>query len=189
VSWEDLIKREVLEPLELLGAGFGPPKSPAETLDQPRGHRGQFGWKTSADDDDDNTPIMGPAGTIHMTLADLCAYATEHLRGEHGDGKLLSAETYKKLHTPRLQSYACGWVMKPASERLSHTVYWHNGSNTMWYALVVFIPDKNMVVAVTSNDGDIRAAESAAWKIVNASVKQFSEKGEAASGKSPPSDN
>lgn len=173
VSWEDLVKREVFEPLELQGAGFGPPKSPAETLDQPRGHRGQFGWKTSANDADDNTPIMGPAGTVHMTLADLCTFATEHLRGELGNGKLLSAETYKKLHTPQLQSYACGWVMKPSSEELPHTVYWHNGSNTMWYALVVFIPEKNMVVAATSNDGDIRAAESAAWKIVNASANQF----------------
>lgn len=173
VSWEDLVKREVFEPLELQGAGFGPPKSPAETLDQPRGHRGQFGWKTSVKEDDDNTPIMGPAGTVHMTLADLGTFAAEHLRGELGAGKLLSAETYKKLHTPQLKNYACGWVMKPPSEELPHTVYWHNGSNTMWYALVVFIPEKNMVVAVTSNDGDIRAAESAAWKIVNGSANQF----------------
>lgn len=175
VSWEDLVKREVFEPLELQGAGFGPPKSPADTLDQPHGHRGQFGWKTSANDDDDNTPIMGPAGTVHMTLADLCTFATEHLRGELGNGKLHSAETYKKLHTPQLQNYACGWVQKPASDELPHTVFWHNGSNTMWYALVVFIPDKNTVVAVTSNDGDIRAAESAAWKIVNASAKRPAE--------------
>ena len=35
VSWADLVKREVFEPLELSGAGFGPPKSPDETLDQP----------------------------------------------------------------------------------------------------------------------------------------------------------
>ena len=40
----------------------------------------------------------------------------------------------------------------------------------MWYALVVFIPDKKMVVAVTSNDGDVARAEPAAWKIVEASA-------------------
>lgn len=184
VSWEDLVRREVFEPLELKGAGFGPPKSPAETLDQPRGHRGQFGWKTSANDDDDNTPIMGPAGTIHMTLGDLCTYATEHLRGEQGAGKLLTAETSRLLHTPRLSHYAYGWVVKEPSREIPHTVYWHNGSNTMWYALVVFIPDKNMVVAVTSNDGDIRAAEPAAWKIVNASAKRSAE-----AASKPPSSN
>lgn len=170
-SWEDLVKREVFEPLKLTDAGFGPPKSSDEALEQPRGHRtGLFG-KVAMDDKADNTPIMGPAGTIHMTLKDLCTYATEHLRGERGAGKLLSTETYKVLHAPELDGYACGWVKKEPSEEIPHTVFWHNGSNTMWYALVVFIPETKMVVAVTSNDGNLGAAEAAAWEIVMASVK------------------
>ena len=124
------------------------------------------------DDEADNTPIIGPAATVHMTLSDLCTYATEHLRGDLGEGKLLSAETYKLLHTPELNQYACGWIKKEPGEEIPYTVYWHNGSNTMWYALVVFIPEKNMVVAVTSNDGDFENAEAAAWEVVKASVKQ-----------------
>jgi CubicO group peptidase (beta-lactamase class C family) len=186
MSWENLVKREVFEPLELQGAGFGPPKSPSKTLDQPRGHRGIYSVKASANDNADNTPIIGPAGTIHMTLGNLCQYATEHLRGEHGAGKLLTAASYKRLHTPRLHNYACGWVAKEPTNEIPHTVYWHNGSNTMWYALVVFIPDKNMVVAVTTNDGDITAAESAAWKIVNASANRFNVEGDATQRKSLP---
>ncbi len=186
VSWEDLVKREVFEPLELTDAGFGPPKSPSETLDQPRGHRSALGWKVSANDAADNTPIIGPAGTVHMTLSNLCKYATEHLRGELGAGKLLAAETYKRLHTPDLDDYACGWVVKQPTYEIPHTTYWHNGSNTMWYALVVFIPGKNMVVAVTSNDGDIAQAESAAWEVVEASAKQFNVEGDAARRKSLP---
>lgn len=167
VRWEDLVKREVFEPLKLADAGFGPPKSSSQTLDQPRGHETIFGWKVSAMDGEDNTPIMGPCGAIHMTLGNLCQYATEHLRGELGSGKLLAAETYHRLHKPVLQNYACGWVVKQPTNETAHKVYWHNGSNTMWYALVVFIPEKNAVVAVASNDGDIKQAESAAWKIVN----------------------
>ena len=50
-TWEDLVKREVFEPLKLTGAGFGPPKSPDETLEQPRGHRVSGRWKVPADDD------------------------------------------------------------------------------------------------------------------------------------------
>ncbi|HTH49995.1 MAG TPA: hypothetical protein VMB21_20950, partial [Candidatus Limnocylindria bacterium] len=61
-----------------------------------------------------------------------------------------------------------------------------NGSNTLWYALVAFIPAKNMVVAVTSNDGDIAQAESAAWKVVKACANQFNVEGDAARRKSPP---
>jgi CubicO group peptidase (beta-lactamase class C family) len=165
-TWEDLVTREVFEPLGLTGAGFGPPESSDATLDQPRGHRTFIGAKVAMGDDADNTPIMGPAGTVHMTLSDLCTYATEHLRGEQGAGKLLSAETYKLLHTPELDDYACGWVKIEANAGIPYTVYWHNGSNTMWYALVVFVPETKLVVAVASNDGDIEQAESAAWKIV-----------------------
>lgn len=185
-SWEDLVTREVFEPLELAGAGFGPPKSPSPAFDQPRGHRSAFGWKTGMSDDADNTPIMGPAGSVHMTLVDVSKYATEHLRGELGAGGLLAAETYKRLHTPELGDYACGWVVKRPTYDIPHTVYWHNGSNTMWYALVVFIPGKNMAVAVASNDGDIRQAESAAWKVVEAAASRFKTEGDAALRKSLP---
>lgn len=58
------------------------------------------------------------------------------------------------------------------------------GSNTMWYALVVFIPGKYMTVAVTSNDGDIGRAESAAWAVVDASANQLPVEGDSASRKS-----
>ena len=108
-----------------------------------------------------------------MTHSDLCTYATEHLRGERGTGKLLAAETYKRLHTPELGDYAYGWVKKEPTDAIPHSLYWHNGSNTMWYALVVFIPDKKMTVAVTANDGDTMRAESAAWTVVEASANQF----------------
>jgi CubicO group peptidase (beta-lactamase class C family) len=173
-TWEDLVKREVFEPLKLASAGFGPPKSPDETLEQPRGHHVSYSWKFPAEDYEDNTPIVGPAGTIRMTLEDLCMFTTEHLRGDLGDGKLLSADTYKLLHAAEPNQYACGWIWKvPVAEIPYTTVYWHNGANTMWYALVVFIPEKNIVVAVTSNDGDYQKAQEAAWEIVKTSVQQL----------------
>jgi CubicO group peptidase (beta-lactamase class C family) len=165
-TWEDLVKREVFEPLKLTEAGFGPPKSADETLEQPRGHRKLFVEKVAVDDTADNTPIMGPSGTVHMTLENLCTYAGEHLHGELGTGKLLSRATYKRLHTPELDHYAYGWLRKDPSAGIPCTVYWHNGSNTFWYALVVFAPEKNMVVAVVSNDGDRECAEAAAWEVV-----------------------
>ena len=170
-TWEDLVKREVFEPLGLTEAGFGPPKSSDETLQQPRGHRKVLTGKVAVNDQADNTPIMGPSATIRMTLRDLCTFANEHLRGELGQGKLLSAETYKKLHAPELDSYACGWVKNDPNAAIPCIEYWHNGSNTLWYALVVFIPEKKLVVAVTANDGDFAQAENAACEIVKA---QFS---------------
>jgi CubicO group peptidase (beta-lactamase class C family) len=172
-SWSDLVKREVFEPLQLTTAGFGPPKSDVDEngskrITQPQGHTKLFGWKLAAGEDADNTAIIGPAGIAHMSLVDLCTYATEHLRGDQGQGQLLSAETYQRLHTPNLDDYAYGWVQRDARGKFFPPFYWHNGSNTMWYALVVFVPSTNKVIAVTSNDGDIAKAEAAAWKIVTA---------------------
>lgn len=187
-TWEDLVKREVFEPLDLTESGFGPPKSSDETLEQPRGHRKVLAGKVSVDDKTDNTLIMGPSGAIHMTLENLCRYAREHLLGERGKGKLLSTESYQSLHTPERDAYACGWLkMKPSSD-IPYTVYWHNGSNTMWYALLAFIPEKDMVVAVTSNDGDIYSAERAAWEIVRACANQFKVDGDADRRKSTTSE-
>jgi len=185
-SWEDLVTREVFEPLKLSGAGFGPPTSSDEALDQPRGHQILLSWKIAADDTADNTPIMRPAGGVHMTLDDLAKYALEHLRGEQGAGRLLAAETYKRLHSPERDDYACGWAKKKPTYDVPHAMYWHNGSNTMWYALVAFIPGKNMVVAVASNDGDLDQAESAAWQIVEASAKRFNVADDAALRRSLP---
>jgi CubicO group peptidase (beta-lactamase class C family) len=170
-AWEDLVKREVFEPLKLSSAGFGPPKSSDESLEEPRGHRLSLSWKVPANDYEDNTPIIGPAATVHMTLSDLCTFAREHMRGQLGEGQLLSAETYKLLHTPELEYYAYGWIRTPAGRRTPYTAFWHNGANTMWYALVAFIPEKNMVVAVAANDGDFKQAEAAAWEIVTTSAR------------------
>ena len=175
MSWEDLVKREVFVPLGLSSGGFGPPKSPNETIDEPRGHLHTLNGETSVSEKFDITPIIGPAGTVHMTLTDLCTYGTEHLRGELGRGKLLTPETYKRLHTPNLENYGYGWVKNNPTVNLPYTTFWHNGSNTMWYVLLAFVPDKNMTVAITSNDGDVARAQSAAWSIVEASVKKFNE--------------
>ena len=172
-TWEDLVTREVFEPLALHSAGFGPPQSPDASLPQPRGHRPYLGAKIPVSDEADNSPIMGPAGSVHMSLDDLSTYATEHLRGQLGHGKLLSAETYQRLHTPRLHDYACGWGVLEPSPDSPYTIYWHNGTNTYWYALVAFIPETNMVVAVASNDGDFPTAEAAAWEIVNFAVRDL----------------
>src|SRR3954471_16719577 len=49
-TWEDLVKREVFDPLALTSAGFGPPKSPDKSLPQPRGHLPYLGAKIPVTD-------------------------------------------------------------------------------------------------------------------------------------------
>jgi CubicO group peptidase (beta-lactamase class C family) len=70
-----------------------------------------------------------------MSLADLARWGQEHLRGERGtDGTLLKAGTLARLHHALPGGpYALGWVSEQQGER---RIIWHNGSNTMWYAIV-----------------------------------------------------
>jgi len=166
-AWEDLVRKEVFKPLKLEHTGFGPPTdSVGKKLSQPRGHQNIGPFKRTVGVDEDNTPIIGPAGTVHMTLTNLCEFGHEHMVGEMGRGKLLKAKTYKRLHTAKLNDYAFGLFVPEETRWTKQRIIWHNGSNTMWYALLVILPEKNAVLAVTSNDGDIRQAEKAAFEIL-----------------------
>lgn len=108
-SWEDLIREEVFQPLGLSSGGFGPPVDVNETMEQPRGHKTTwFRGPQAVTTDTDNSPIMGPAGMIHMSLEDLSAYANEHLLGSQGESELLSAQTYQRLHEPSMEDYTYG---------------------------------------------------------------------------------
>lgn len=73
-SWEDLIRQEIFAPMNMTHAGFGPPKDGKTPLDQPRGHQNLGLFKRSVGENDDNSPIMGPAGFIHLTLEELSAF-------------------------------------------------------------------------------------------------------------------
>mgnify|MGYP000088373913 CR=1 FL=1 len=165
-SWESLIEGEIFAPLNIESGGFGPPKDLKGTLEQPRGHKKMFGFTISADTDSDNSPIMGPAGTIHLSLSDLGIFVHEHLKGEYGFSSLLKHKNFKQLHTPRLNNYALGWVVSKPLNESSGPVIWHNGSNTMWYTMVAFLPKINAVIIVTSNDGNIKKAEASAWFMI-----------------------
>jgi len=86
----------------------------------------------------------------------------------NGDGVLLKAETYKRLHTPNQQDYAYGWGIFADREWGRGDVIGHNGSNTMWYAMVVFLPELDAVMAVTANEGRASLVEEEAFEIFKA---------------------
>ncbi|MDP3551280.1 MAG: serine hydrolase domain-containing protein [Novosphingobium sp.] len=136
LSWEALLRREVLDPLDLASAGFGPPGS-AGSFDQPWGH--DAGKPVYAD----NPAAMAPAGGLHMTLADLAAW----LRTHRDKPALLRPESWRELHMPRFGSQmAMGWFVDPDGS------LWHNGSNTRWYAEAMIEPRTGLIMAQCGND-------------------------------------
>ncbi len=169
-SWKQLVTKEVFIPLNLGSAGFGHPNNMLEELTHPVGHRRLLGFFVPGSE---MSSVVDPAGAIHMTLKDLTLYANDHLQGELGAGKILKTKTYRKLHKVKLENYAFGWAKRIEKDWFDGAIYWHNGSDTMWYTLLVFEPESNIVVAVASNDGDYATAEKIAWDIVEFCFRRF----------------
>ena len=166
--WEDLLRKIVFEPLGMTGAGFGGVGTPAR-VDQPYGH-GEDGLPARGNGPDmDNPPVMGPAGTVHLRLADWAKFAADQLRGDRGEKALLKPETYKRLHTPPFGGdYALGWLTADR-EWGGGTVLTHAGSNTMNYAVVWLAPARGFAVLVVCNQGGpaaAKACDEAAGKLI-----------------------
>lgn len=164
LTWEGLVRKEVFNPLGIQSGGFGHPHKEAGDLQQPHGHKSFLGFIKSTGSDP--VSVLGPAGSIHIGLQDLLIYGNDHLTGERGEGKLLNAETYQKLHTRVLDKYGFGWVINPDEEWANGRVIWHNGSNGHWDALLVLIPETNTVIAIAANDGRFTSKGDITWALM-----------------------
>jgi D-alanyl-D-alanine carboxypeptidase len=172
--WEALIREEIFTPLGIVNAGFGPPGTSSK-IDQPRGHSevdGKLVALDPADPDSDNPPALGPAGTINITLADWMLFAQDQLDGEHGHGKLLKPEGYRKLHTPVTENYALGWGVRVEADG-TPLVITHAGSNGYWLAVVRIGLKDNTILLIATNAGNA-AANAAIGEAGSALVKRFS---------------
>lgn len=152
-TWEDLMRARVFEPLNMYSAGFGPPGSDRSSRDDnaPYGHHLVRGKLEAIRHD--NPEVMGPAGTVHSTIADWAKFGLAHLRGGRQGAKLLRPETYRDLHTPRRgESYAGGWMALDRPWAGGRALN-HSGSNTMWYATVWLAPARDFGVLVAANQG------------------------------------
>jgi CubicO group peptidase (beta-lactamase class C family) len=156
-QWEDLIHREVFEPLGMTSTGFGPPGSLGAVPDQPRGHvrQGSQWIALEPNANADNPAALGPAGTVHSSLGDYARYVAAHLAGARGTPGLVSAAAFEKLHTPAPgSSYALGWNAQTRNWAGGRTLA-HAGSNTLWYAVVWIAPERDFaMIAVTNAGGD-----------------------------------
>jgi CubicO group peptidase (beta-lactamase class C family) len=172
--WEALMRSMLFEPLGMDTAGFGAPATPGE-VDQPWGHtKGLFTGIEPVPPGPraDNPSAIGPAGTVHCSLPDLAAYAAFHMAGERGEGKLLKAETFKKLHAPVGEDdYALGWVVLER-EWAGGRALMHNGSNTMFYIVVWMAPERNCAVIVATNAG-VDAAFAGCDEAARKLIQQF----------------
>ncbi len=178
-DWETLMRELLFEPLGMKSAGFGPPGS-ADKVDQPRGHNA-FGFAMKPGKGADNPRGLGPAGTVHCSLRDWSKFIGLHLQAARGDCKLLTAESFQRLHSPQAiddkNGYGLGWITAQR-DWADGSVLMHNGSNTMWFSVVWIAPKRGFaVMAVTNLDGKDGAAatDAVASLLIEQQVKPMKE--------------
>ncbi len=172
-TWEDLIQTHVFAPLGITTAGFGPPGTPGETVDQPYGHQESLGRLVSFGPapENDNPPSIAPAGGVHLSLEDYARYMAAHLSALEGDRSFLDDQSVTKLYTPQSENhYALGWLNEE-NETAGAPTIWHNGSNTLFFTIIALVPDRDMGVLAVTNAGGERANRA----VEAALSEQFSE--------------
>ena len=150
-SWEHLLETRVFQPLGMDGCGFGAPGSP-NAVDAPWGHAINNGALTAIDPASpmaDNPAELGPAGTVHCSLADWARFVAMHLRGARGSQtELLTAAAFDKTFTPLAGGYGLGWVIgdSPSGRTIAH-----DGSNLRFHSYAVILPERDMAILIVKN--------------------------------------
>ncbi len=146
--WEELIEKELFQPLGMKSAGFGPPGTPGK-IDEPWGHTLKDGKPTPIQFD--NAPLMGPAGRVHCTLRDWAKFVGLYLQPPAGNYPIVRPKTIEELITPEKgKDYAGGWIIttRPWAGGLTLN---HAGSNTMWFCVAWLAPKKHFAILVATN--------------------------------------
>ncbi len=169
-TWEELLREEVFKPLAMKGCGFGPTATSA----LPGGN-----WAHDVKDgayvptEEDNPPLIGPAGTVHCPLVAWARFAAAHA-GSGPEG-WLTPNSLSHLHEGTTlegvqtgKDIALGWgVTRTDPPRLTHA-----GSNGYNDAEIVVIPRLGAAVLVTCNAGDERA-HAAVREVVDSLVEEL----------------
>jgi CubicO group peptidase (beta-lactamase class C family) len=154
-SWEALIQMEIFEPLGM-DAGLGWPAR--NGAPQPWGHVEEDGELRPHDPDGPYRlgAETAPAGDVNASISSYAEFVQMHLRGLQGTSALVTAETFRHLHTPA-EGYAFGWGVQQFE---GATTSVHSGSADTFYAVVVLQAERDLAVATVANAAGKRAEQA-----------------------------
>ena len=170
-DFEELMRREVFQPLGMDSAGFGP------TVDgQPRGHRAGKPVTAAMTQSDDGVPMVyTAAGNLHMSLQDWAKFCLDQLAGSRGDGTLLKPASYALMQTARPGSPSgMDWGVQDSIAGRAGPVLVHGGSDGNWLAWAVLFPESGTGVLVVANATDDMGGDKATRAVMGSLFAELS---------------
>ena len=91
---------------------------------------------------------------MYLSLDDWARFCIDQLRGAKGQGALLKPETYSVTQSPPPGApVSMGWFVRDSIAGLPGPVYYHEGSDGAWFAIVALFPASGSGVLAVTNGG------------------------------------
>ncbi len=158
-TWEDLVRNEILDPLEMKHTVFSVTDS-QKAPDFAKPHiEGKAGVEEMVFQDND---VLGPAGSMCSNVTDLSNWLLFNLNhGKFKERQVISPRTLGKIHFPHVvvprpvrykevnyDNYGLGWFVTAYH---GHRHIHHGGVLFGFTSLVSFLPNDNIGVVVLAN--------------------------------------
>ncbi len=165
-TWEEMVNDRIIGPLRLGSAGFGA-QATVGRVDAPLGHALVDGKLKAflGGPDGDNPEVLGPAGTMHMSVLDFARWAGWNAGEGRRRPRLVAPETLRKLHTPVIGMpdrpdappgtpsrglYALGWSVL-SFPWAPEPLLFHGGSNGKNLAHIYVQPSRDYGMVLATN--------------------------------------
>lgn len=162
-SWEQNVRERIFEPLGMNHSsvneeGFeaSANKSMSCEFDYDGGINNK--WLYGSDRALYWLTVVGPAGSINSTAADLVKWSAFHLnKGKVGDSTIISENSMKYLHTgqlitsmdsARITAYGQCWFIEQTNR---YRLYFHTGTTWGFTTLCAFVPEINLGMVILAN--------------------------------------
>lgn len=167
MSWEDLIRKRLFEPLEMKNSTVAVTDT-QKLSDFARPHLDEGGAVRETDFYDYQRFGIGPNGAVNSSVNDMLKYLQMHLDGgKAGTRQVISSAQMRELHRGVTAvgdgAYALGWFDE---DHRGHRMFTHGGGITGFTANAAFFPEKKIGIVVLNNLG------SALPTIVTQSIAQ-----------------
>jgi CubicO group peptidase (beta-lactamase class C family) len=173
--WETLMEERLFQPLQMSSCGFGVAGKPDETQpSQPWPHvlEGKRLFGIPPKYKADNPPMLGPAGTVHCSLADWRKFIAELIAIQQGHGRLLNDPKISEIYFSNAKNSPYtygGWGRD--DKKFKTATFQHTGSNTFNYAVAWFAPAEDTIVLLATNSG--RPEAEAAMQALKKSLSEM----------------